>query len=490
MPEPHDPVDHDPVGGDPINHDPIADAVQRARHDVAPIGGAALVDSVRAAQLRHQRKNRRAVGSIAGVAAVLILVAIGLVSFGNSTPDQVATRPTAHGTDNGRVGQQRASQAAPGMVTVDPSTGLIDGQTVAVTAHGFDAGTTVTFFECLERTAARPNSSTSPQPSTILPDDTHVRVPTTSGNTSSAADGSSTLVSDWICAYPGADAPARPVGQQQDAPSTSITPEPTVDHTFEYQPTIAKSTMQVSTTIHDLTGISTDGGMSLPPVPDSVTCDNQPSVSGTKDPCSLPTWTSPNGQNSYFLIVARGTIDGRITVRQGPPLIFKPSDSNPSTGPADTASATSVPVTTLPNGPNCPSNIPTIAVDTPRGVGPLVGFTPTAAKICAYPVYPPNSPSCSVGAATLQCNSQGMDVTDSGTLVPLVAELDALPTVSAGQNLACTADAGPTVQLTLTAPGHRATITTEFFGCGQVSDGASLHQGAKSLTLLKKLIGP
>jgi hypothetical protein len=132
----------------PSEHDPLADALRRARSDVRPMTGDALVAAAREAKVARARRHRRATGGALGAVAAVLLVAVAAVALQGHSSSQVV-KSGAREHDLGAMGASNSmAKIAPELVTVTPSIGLVDGQTVTVTARGFDAGTTVTILEC------------------------------------------------------------------------------------------------------------------------------------------------------------------------------------------------------------------------------------------------------------------------------------------------------------------------------------------------------
>ena len=136
MADPTDPTRHD------ASADPLAEAFRAEASEVPAVPGRKLVAA--AATARAAQRHRRVVvrRSILGAAAALLLVALVDTGAARSARRLVAGGGSGSGAGN-------ASVVGPG-VMVDPSSGLVDGQTLTATALGFDAGTEVTFHECLD----------------------------------------------------------------------------------------------------------------------------------------------------------------------------------------------------------------------------------------------------------------------------------------------------------------------------------------------------
>lgn len=186
--------------------DPIAEAFAAARRDVQPIDADALVAAARTAKEQRTRRRRRVTGSTLGVAAALILVTVAAVAFNHQPSRQVTTakRSTAD------VGMQAEfAKIAGDAVTVTPATGLVDGQTVSVVAHGFDAGSTVLFVECAPIVwSDEPHSPPSVHPggpiesAPVTPQNDTKQEPM-NPHTGAAADGPTTMLDATTGSDPG-----------------------------------------------------------------------------------------------------------------------------------------------------------------------------------------------------------------------------------------------------------------------------------------------
>lgn len=185
----------------PSEHDPLVRALLDARADVTPMSGDSLVNAARNAKVARARHRRRTRGGVIGAAAVLALVTVAAVALQSRSSSQVV-----------QVGKQSsyADSVAFGVVGVTPSTGLVDGQTVTVSASGFDPGSPVNFIECTP-VIVDPGSPTADGPP--VPDATERTVEPQRGRNSSSVDGNEQrkpmeAPSDVI--DPGATAPGAP----------------------------------------------------------------------------------------------------------------------------------------------------------------------------------------------------------------------------------------------------------------------------------------
>lgn len=123
--------------------DALGAAVDDLHRQIPPIEGGTLVHRVRAGMQVRARRRRRNVRIAVGSGAAAVLVAVVTVFAVGST------RTKVHVSSN-----VLRPEAAPAHLTVEPSTGLHERQSVTVTAYGLDPGTDVTFLLCIDGDAA------------------------------------------------------------------------------------------------------------------------------------------------------------------------------------------------------------------------------------------------------------------------------------------------------------------------------------------------
>jgi hypothetical protein len=488
----------------PSEHDPLADTLRRARSDVRPMSGDALVAAARGAKDARARRRRRAGGGVLGAVAAVLLVAVAAVAL----PDHSSTQVVKSGAPEHDLGV--TANPVAGIVTVTPSTGLVDGQTVTVTARGFDAGTTVTFIEC---TPAYESAMSPSGPNSTAGSASHAGDPQ-SGSSGGSADGASTEPG-WWC-----DGPPAPAGSH--ATATATAPSTTTPPVEGGGRATATTTMRVVTrlsgfvtyasptgelTIHDKTSAgdlgtctnpeadsspptaethSRNSGESTAPLAGSGTDgsnSNAPNVANT-DSLEEFMHLFP-GPPGACVILAVGMTGGSQTVSSSRPLSFGetpkvPTSSAPSTsvpspdptgncpyGPNGSVCSPAVdPPTSAPSMADCPADPPAPSPMNGDHTSPLLDFTPTSITICYLYVKEPSPPPVLVN--------------DAATLKRIARTLNALDDVP-DSNTTCTSESGDTIVYIARAGGKRTTIVAQFYGCGIVSNGTTIRLGAGSL---------
>lgn len=141
---------------------------------------------------------------------------------------------------------------------------------------------------------------------------------------------------------------------------------------------------------------------------------------------------------------------------KSPPSTPEPADPDELPIPADEARAEC-------SGGAPPPQPPTATA--PDDTGPLVDFTPSQAIACIH---------LSGRLTDIRALSEDEDLT---RITEAVQGLELVP-----EHIACTAEAGPDVELVLLGEGHRARIWLQLYGCGLAHDGdGRIRMGAKSL---------
>jgi hypothetical protein len=206
--------------------------------------GDALVAAARGARESRARslRRRRATGGALGAVAAVLLVAVAAVALQDHSSTQVV-----------KAGAQKdlgaMSTIVADAVTVTPSTGLVDGQTVTVTARGFDAGTPVTFLECTPSPGGSPVAgSLEPSVSTDVHTPDHAPMPADPAPDPGSAPTTSPEVSPgWECLGYTSDQPVP--GTTHVASATALaapgTPIPAPPEDAVGSVTTASTTMKV-----------------------------------------------------------------------------------------------------------------------------------------------------------------------------------------------------------------------------------------------------
>lgn len=499
----------------PSEHDPLADALRHARADVAPVSGDALVAAARGAKDARARSHRRATGGALGAVAALLLVAVAAVAL-NDRPSSQVLKAGAPMRDLGINDMSSAGKIAFGVVTVSPSTGLTDGQTVTVSARGFDAGTKVSFIECTPKSLAVV-TPTSPQP---MPGTTGGSVEP--GGSSGASSASTAEESGWWCdgpptragsratvtaahdagpevedghlttatttmrvvpRYDGFATNASPAGEfssrnasPASAAGTCINPETIAPPSATDAPSAGSS---ASTSPSTGSGVGTDGTTSV--APDAGNTSSLEAFMGL-----FP------GPKEGCVIIAVGTSGGRQTVYSSQPLSFGDAQTGPATtmpsptsvpptdppscpkAPAGTVCAPAVePPSTTPSATACPNSLPVLGTTNTDHTQPLIDFTPTSITICHLPVAELGAPP--------------VTVTNPATITRITTAIGALQEAPNAHTM-CTMDISDSMVLVAKNESKRTVvIEAQFYGCGLVTNGVTDRGGAQSLRWIYNL---
>lgn len=441
----------------------LTDAVHDARAHVPPVAPGELVAEVRASRRARTRSHRKVVGGLAGAAAI-VLIAGAVVALTNRDPSQGTTIAAGALTDG--TSSQTATSSIREQVVANPSTNLTDGQKITVTAYGFDAGTTVTFFQCV------------------------VSGPTLAKPPSAATD--SDLLSHSLCI-------AAPLGKADSMPAGS-------DGSQGDRETVATQRVSITTSFTDRQRLSLPKDQADPsgsfvvkkPVAEHSPCRGVPNTPSFRSHpeasfqrADHADHSDPSGglhiPQSQCVVAASGSIGGTRTIRFGSALTFAnapahtftppPSSTSTPAGSDPGAPAPSVPSTTATTTPplatTCPdsASVTVPSIDDADLSAPLLDFTPTRATVCRYPLMPQKHPS--------------VTITQPAQLTRLTSDIASLPAASAAG--ACTADAGETITVALIDGARTTTITAQIFGCGYVSNGTALRAGSSTLSWLLDL---
>lgn len=508
----------------PSEHDPIADAMRDARADVPPTSGEELVAAARGAKVNRARNRRRATGGALGAVAALLLVAVAVVALGDHPSKQVV-KVGAPTEDLGAPGMaSMQGKIAFGVVTVTPSTGLTDGQTVTVSATGFDAGTEVTFLECtpMPGTVAPPPSPDDPGGPVESPPsfaDGSKSVPGNSGSgvagsagapatAGGAEPGTPTESTDpvepgalpdtattnapdeaapgWRCADPDKNAtrtkasnsdPEVESGHLTTATGTMSVTSSTGGFTAQVSqagvidvanespalPTPTCASARVAPPSPEPNATPGDPGASPPPSAGSGadgTTSNEPSVGTATVEPSMGPVPEAEGT---CMIIAVGMFDGTPTVYSSQPLSFGDDPTEPT---SSVPTPTVVPPAPAPTAAQCPVTAPVPPAMTGDHTSPLLDFTPTSITICHIPVAELGPPPVTVTGPVV-----------IGRITTALTALRDYPKA----DTACTMEMSDSMVLVAEAGSKRTAIVAEFFGCGVVSDGTTIRLGAKDL---------
>lgn len=390
----------------------VRSAIDAAAQRAADPSSDDALREARNARDRHVRHRRARIRAITlGAAAVVLLAVIGTVVTVRSGGDQLHTA-------SGGAASQTARMTN---VTVDPASGLSDGDTVTVDAEGFN--------------------DTTPPPITVY----------------QCAAGN--LIDGYVCAT--SNKATFPVSTDPDA-GTAVPAPPGRETSITVHETLTGL-------VHIRRGEGTTAVITTPVDQSDIKCATQATATTTGD--AAPTGSDAVGEvtTEPCVVLVVGNWAGG-TLMNTAPIWF---------GSAGTPTDTPAPPTTqrpeVPGSAMCPSTVPQAPdISGVDRTSPLLDFTPTKVVICTRVLAPEESSSPPLTVRIID---------DGATLAKIRSDLNALSEIP--DQVACTADGGPTVAIIATAGSRTATIWAQDYGCGFTFNGNRMRMGAKSLTWLR-----
>jgi hypothetical protein len=441
------------VPSEPIDSE-IRAAIDAAETRVEIPPGDDLIDAARGARDRQSARRHRTVRIVVGTAAAVVLavagVAVGL-SRGGSDTKLVATGSSAtEGT--GSASTSARPSGAP--LTVDPNTGLVDGQRVSVTVRGgFDfTHLPIRVMQCVAIPAGgwwcdRSTSSSVPS------------VPGEHEPRGTATFEVRAELSNLVVIRPGTD-PDESTERSPADQSASCIASP--EHMLHRSDAPDAASTAGDGAADDAGSTASFGGHTT--ASPCVIVAFGP-LHGNPATQAAPIWFGSDGPTST-------APDGPATsAPDGPDSPASDGDSS-SASPLQSATSTSG-TAQLPIPPDqardmCPSRPVRreLSDAAPGDAAPLLDFTPTEVIVCTY-------------RGTEQ---SGGSILSPGAVDRLVRDLASLEPVP--DDPVCTAEAGPTVGAIATDGTRTATIWFQLYGCGLAFDGDHNRIGAKSLSWL------
>lgn len=517
------PTDHDhsgdAAGADPSPvDDPVRDVIDEIQSTLPVTTPDALVAQVASRRADgpepdgapHHRLDRRVLFGAIGVAASLLMVAVGILATkgGGKGSQQVAVGARAHRDVPAR--SEQSAGVALGAVTVLPAEGLTDGQTVEVVVRGFDPGSEVTIQQCvLHSVVTDPDTGavtsgrlcrfpTDPDARTVTVEDPEPVHETPSEWRSTTATAELTVHADLdqlklftmseVLAHEGtgpaeATCPTNTGVTDRDATAGSDSRVSSDSDAATAPGAVPGADVaEGSTPAVDPDG--TEPGVVEPGDGDAV---SDPGVAVDPDTPVASTPADPGA----CVIVATGVIDGAPVTQDAvisfgdpaeppvtavPPETVTPNDpgratpGNPGTG--DVATPPPAPPTSPTKRAvdrRCPAELAYEAPGNSRA--PLLSFTPDTLVICTYAVAPPPDDGRS-----------SVVTSDRKVIDRFVGDVAALTIPP--RELACTSEMGTTIAVIASGEGHDTTLWIQLYGCGSVFDASAHRIGGRTLEWL------
>ena len=411
-------TDHDAPDTHPVD-DTIAEALRRAERQADRNATDDTLDAARSARDRHARDRRRRIRvATFGAAAAVLLAVVGVA--------------VTLSRDNGTRSVASDTGGLNAALMVEPSTGLVDGQKVAVHMAGFDDGEPLRVMQCATRRAG-----------------------------------------DWLCdgddverPLPGPTSPERSAGER--VVTTTVTVHTELEHLMLVSRDAAGIPRFGTVDPRDPTGVSCEAGADPPR--DQAACVIV--VLGERDGTSVveaaPIWFGSDGTSGPATTApSNGSTQGPddLPPQQSsvPAQTIPPA---PSSAPGQSGGTMTQP-STASESSMCPGTVP--AAPRPSGsdgTSPLLAFTPRKVIICEY-------------AEELYIVRT---VSDSATLSTIRSDLNALEAVP--DEVMCTAEKSADFAVVASAGSRTSTIWVQSYGCGFAFSGDHLRMGAKSLSWL------